>query len=97
MSLNIPSLTTKSQRAFSEFLPKRFGLLALFQSTWSLPVVTRPYFQTCSWGSRYRGSLFHVAVLLSLIFQKQINTTHPVSHRAKLLAAFLLECHLRIL
>ena len=60
MSLYTLSLTTQSQRAFSEFLPKCFRLVALFQSTWSLPVVTGPYLQACSWGSRYRGSLFHV-------------------------------------
>ena len=64
MGLDILSLAPKSQWAFCEFLSKCFSLLTLFQSTWSLSVVTRPHLQTGSWSSCYRGSLFHIAVLL---------------------------------
>ena len=78
MRLNIPSLATQSQRALDEFLSKWFRFFALFQSTWRLPVVTRPHLQTSGRGSSNWGRLFHIP-LLSLILHKQINTAHPVS------------------
>ena len=43
MGLDILSLATKSQWAFCEFLSKCFSLLTLFQSTWSLSVVTSAF------------------------------------------------------
>ena len=86
-----PETALRARGRLVSFLRKAFDSLLFFQATRRLPVVARPHLQTSSRCSGNRGCLFHVAILLPLVFEEQVNSTHPISNRAEGLTTFLLE------
>ena len=77
MRLDVLCRAPKCQRPFEQFTSELLGLLCLLQSSWCLPVVTRPNFKACAWSTCYCCSLLHVAILLTLVLQHQVNLLDP--------------------
>ena len=57
MRLDVLRWAPQRQRPLEQFTAELLSLLCLLQSSWCLPVVTRPNFETGAWSTRYCCSL----------------------------------------